>query len=252
VARVARIVPRVVIEERFVMPQPPPDKSAPNIMRMFDRISPRYDFLNRMLSFRRDVYWRRRIVAAFADARPLRVLDLATGTGDVLIALSKQGLISRGVGADIAANMLARAHEKTAGNDALSFVRADGMDLPFGAGAFDAVTIAFGLRNMPDAGAALREMHRVLKPGGRLVVLEFSLPDLALLRWVYLVYFRHVLPVLGGLISGDYRAYGYLNRSVEYFPHGAALCRIINTCGFQQATARPMTAGIATLYSAGR
>jgi demethylmenaquinone methyltransferase/2-methoxy-6-polyprenyl-1,4-benzoquinol methylase len=221
-------------------------------MRMFDRISPRYDLLNRMLSFRRDVYWRRCIVASLADARPARVLDLATGTGDVLIALSGNGIISRGVGADIAANMLAKAHEKTAGNDALSFVRADGMDLPFGAGAFDAVTIAFGLRNMPDVAAALREMHRVLKPGGRLVVLEFSLPGPALLRCAYLLYFRHVLPVLGGLISGDYRAYGYLNASVEDFPHGAALCKIVNACGFQQATARPMTAGIATLYVAGK
>jgi demethylmenaquinone methyltransferase/2-methoxy-6-polyprenyl-1,4-benzoquinol methylase len=230
--------------------------TAAESWRMFDRIAPRYDLLNRLLSFRRDVAWRRAIVRALPPRDSLRVLDLATGTADVLISLcATPGKIARGVGLDKSAGMIARGREKLArdaGASALDLVRGDACGLGFADETFDAVTMAFGIRNVPDVPAALREIRRVLRPGGRALILEFSLPRNAFLRTGYLAYFRHVLPRVGGMVSGDAQAYRYLNESVESFPYGETYLALMRDAGFTKTAAMPQSFGIATLYTGDR
>ena len=221
--------------------------------RMFDRIAPRYDLLNRLLSGRRDVAWRRQVAALLPDRDRLEVLDIATGTADILLTLfERRHNIASGVGADMAGKMLAIGQDKirAAGlNERIELVQADALALPFADSSFDAVTIAFGIRNVTDVVRGLTEMNRVLRPGGRALILEFSLPANALIRWGYLLYFRHILPRLGALISGDRGAYRYLNQTVEDFPYGTAFCDLMLTAGFADVTALPLTFGIASIYS---
>ncbi len=222
---------------------------------MFDRIARRYDLLNRLLSFGRDVAWRKAMVRMMACDRPaagiLRLLDVATGTGDVLLAAEKECRLSLGVGLDPSAGMLSVGMDKVRGRglrERLHLVQGDAQHLAFAPDYFDALTIAFGIRNVADPVAGLREMCRVLKPGGRALVLEFSLPGNPLFRPLYLFYFRHVLPRIGGVISGDAEAYRYLNRTVEAFPYGEAFCAMMREAGFASTKAHPLTLGIATLY----
>jgi demethylmenaquinone methyltransferase/2-methoxy-6-polyprenyl-1,4-benzoquinol methylase len=225
--------------------------TAGDSWRMFDRIAPRYDLLNRLLSFRRDVAWRKALVRALPAGDRLRVLDLATGTADVLLSLcAPHGKIQRGTGLDKSAGMITLARPKIANAPVpLDLVRGDACGLGFRDASFDAVTIAFGIRNVPDVPAALREMRRVLRPGGRALILEFSLPANALVRSGYLLYFRHVLPRVGGVVSGDAQAYRYLNESVESFPYGEAFAAMMRDAGFLGVTAMPQSLGIATLYT---
>lgn len=219
---------------------------------MFDRIAHRYDLLNRLLSFRQDVAWRKRLAKLLPERPGLRVLDLATGTGDVLLSLHQcSGRVVSGVGVDMAGNMLAFGRRKIADrglDQDLRMVRGDAMCIGFQDASFDVVTIAFGIRNVSDVPRALREMRRVLAPGGRALVLEFSLPGNALFRGAYLFYFRHVLPRIGALISGDRYAYRYLNQTVESFPYGEAFCFLMRDAGFERVRAHPLTFGIATIY----
>jgi len=217
--------------------------------RMFDRIAPTYDVLNRLLSFRRDVAWRRRIRAQLPDREGMNVLDLATGTGDVLFSLlDDEPRVDRGIGIDMSANMLARAKAKGTRDARAAFVRSDAQRIGAADESFDAVTIAFGIRNVPDVPEALREIHRVLNVGGRALILEFSLPGNPLMRALYLFYFRRILPMIGGWISGDREAYRYLNESVEAFPYGEAFSEMMQSAGFRNIAAHPLTFGIATLY----
>ncbi len=220
--------------------------------RMFDRIAHRYDFLNRLLSLRCDVTWRRRMAECLPAAKNLHVLDVATGTADSLVSLVQHcDRIELGVGLDMAEGMLRIGQAKLHGggqSKKLSLVRADGAAMPFEGGSFDAVTIAFGIRNFTDTIGGLREFHRVLKPGGRLLVLEFSLPSNSFLRRCYLAYFRYVMPVIGRLLSGDTAAYRHLNRSVENFPYGSEFCGLIAAVGFANVDAHPLTLGVATIY----
>ena len=228
-----------------------------HVRRMFDEIAGTYDLNNRVLSMRRDVAWRRRLTALLPDgAKPPRLLDLATGTCDVLMAAHRAGRAAPGsVGADFSGGMLREGAKKLvrAGLDGpLRLVQADATRLGFADASFDAVTIAFGIRNVLDVDTALREMCRVLRPGGRAVILEFSLPGNRLLRAGYLVYFRHVLPRLGGLVSGKPEAYRYLNQSVESFPYGSAFCERMEQAGFSGVAAAPLSFGIASLYTGQR
>ena len=228
-----------------------PPGGEESIPRMFDAIAHRYDLLNRLLSFGRDVAWRKQLTGQLADPSCRRVLDVATGTGDVLAALAP--IVSLGIGCDMAGGMLAFGQAKIKRRrlgDTLALVRADALRLAFRDGSFDAVTIAFGIRNIPEVVGALREMHRVLRPNGRLLVLEFSLPGNRWVRFGYLFYFRRILPLVGGLISGNRHAYRYLNQSVEAFPYGDAFCDLLRAAGFFKAQAHPLTLGIATLYEA--
>ncbi len=219
--------------------------------RMFDDISPRYDLLNRLLSFGLDVLWRERLAAFLPRNEGQRVLDVATGTADVLLALIKDHRVQAGFGVDMAERMLDIGRAKAARlgfENRITLHRGDAGQLPFNDNTFDTVTIAFGIRNMDDHNQILREMRRVLKPGGRALVLEFSLPENKILRTLHVFYLRTVVPAIGGLISGHGKAYRYLNQTIEHFPCGAAFCAIMQDAGFQNVNAHPLMGGIATIY----
>lgn len=218
---------------------------------MFDRIARKYDFLNHFLSLNRDKSWRKQMIKHLPDRSGLDILDLATGTGDQLLALYESGKIKSGVGTDLASKMMAIAAGKINERglaSILSLVRGDGTRMPFADRSFDIVSITFGIRNLPDVLQALSEMKRVLKPDGRALILEFSLPSNRILRKLYLFYFRKVLPLMGGMISGDKEAYRYLNETVETFPYGDSFCRLMTEAGFSRVASHPLTFGISTIY----
>ena len=222
---------------------------ATNVREMFSRITPRYDFLNHLLSLNLDRLWRRALVREGLSHHPGRILDLATGTGDVAIqfrAMSQDPFIA---GADYCLPMLACAPAKAAGEKRIAWAAADALRLPFKSGAFDLVTIAFGLRNFADIAAGLSEIRRVTAPGGRLLVLEFSMDLAPWFSLFYKPYFRHVLPRVGRWLSGS-GAYAYLCDSVEQFPKPADVLRAICEAGFPCAEARTMTGGSVVLYAA--
>jgi demethylmenaquinone methyltransferase/2-methoxy-6-polyprenyl-1,4-benzoquinol methylase len=217
------------------------------VRAMFDAIAPRYDLANHLLSGGIDVWWRQRATEIVRAWQPARVLDLATGSGDLALALARKLPQAEVTAADFSAEMLAIARRKGVERT----VVADAMKLPFEDRSFDCVTVAFGLRNMADWGAALREMARVLSASGHLLVLDFSLPS-GVLRRAYDVYLHNVLPRLAGVITGREDAYQYLGASIEQFPSGAEMTDLIEANGFRSATARPLTGGIATIYTAAR
>ena len=223
-----------------------------NVYRMFDRIAGRYDLLNRLLSFRQDVAWRKKVAALLPQKDQLAVLDLATGTGDLLLSMQQHApRITSGVGLDMAGEMLKYALFKTKEknlSDTLTYIRGDAVNIPFADHSFDAVTIAFGIRNVTDVLKSLGEMFRILSDDGKALILEFSLPRNRLVRAGYLFYFRHILPLVGGLISGDSYAYRYLNKTVETFPYGKEFCILMENAGFSDVKEHRMTFGIATIY----
>jgi demethylmenaquinone methyltransferase/2-methoxy-6-polyprenyl-1,4-benzoquinol methylase len=223
---------------------------------MFDRIAPRYDLLNRLLSFGLDVAWRKNMADFLPAGESIALLDLATGTGDQIFhIIERDTRVTRAVGADLSDKMLeiGRQKIKAHGLEArVTLQNADALKLPFRDGEFDAVTISFGIRNVTDVPAALREMLRVLRPGGRALILECSQPRSAVLRAFYLLYMRHIMPAIGGLISGDSQAYRYLNRTVESFPYGETFCSMMRDSGFEHVKAIPQTMGAATIYQGDR
>ncbi|MFM8892685.1 MAG: bifunctional demethylmenaquinone methyltransferase/2-methoxy-6-polyprenyl-1,4-benzoquinol methylase UbiE [Planctomycetia bacterium] len=231
------------------------DKSGSRVRGMFAEIAPRYDLVNRMLSGGIDVWWRHVTVSRAPPPTRGAVLDLCTGTGDLALAYrAKSGTDVRIVASDFCRPMLDRGVEKGARTGAaIEWVEADAMDLPFPAATFDLVTVAFGLRNIADTSRGLAEMARVCRPGGRLAILEFSLPKNTLVRSGYLWYFRHVLPRLGNAVARTRSdAYTYLNQSVEAFPEGDALAALIRDAGFERVEMVPLSFGIATLTIATR
>ncbi|MEO5958461.1 MAG: class I SAM-dependent methyltransferase [Opitutaceae bacterium] len=232
-----------------------PDPSAVN--SMFGRIARRYDVANRLLSGGMDVWWRQRLVSAVRRRRPRDVLDLATGSGDVALALSR-GLPStvRIVGMDFCQPMLDEAESKKktavpARYANVEFRIGDGLALPLPDASVDAITISFGLRNLADRPRGLREMRRVLREGGHLFVLEFSQPH-AWFRPLYFFYLRRVLPMIAGWVTGDRSAYVYLNKTIEDFPARGALAEEIRAAGFSQVTSCGMTFCTVALHQARR
>ena len=228
-----------------------PDPKAVN--SMFARIAGRYDLANHLLSGGVDYWWRQRLVRAVHDAHPGAVLDLATGSGDVAFALA-DGLPggTRITGMDFCEPMLEEAVKKRPGSPRwtqIEFRQGDGMALPLPDRAFDAVTISFGLRNMADRHKALSEMHRVLRPGGRLFVLEFSQPAWWF-RPFYYAYLKFVLPAVAAIVTGDRSAYEYLCGSIELFPDRAGIAEEIRRAGFRSVEASPLTFGIVALHEA--
>jgi demethylmenaquinone methyltransferase/2-methoxy-6-polyprenyl-1,4-benzoquinol methylase len=217
---------------------------------MFDRIAPRYDLLNRLLSGGTDVRWRRRAVDCLDLAPPARVLDLCTGTADLLMEILRRDPGHSGVGLDLSQAMLVRGASKIrrGGLEARArLVGGDGERLPVGDAVFDGALVAFGIRNIGDPLAALREVHRVLRPGGRFVVLEFSLPP-GIAGRLYRLYFTRVLPWVGGLVSGDRSAYAYLPASVAGFPTPEAFGNLMEQAGYVSVRWQPLTGGIACLH----
>ena len=213
---------------------------------MFGSIAPRYDVANHLLSCGIDFYWRKRVAEIVASRRPNKIVDLATGTGDLALALQRKMPQAEIIGADFSEEMLAIAKRKGVRQTML----ADAMRLPFDDTSVDCVTVAFGLRNMEDYGGALREMARVLKPHGHLLVLEFSLPRMSILRAVYRFYLHRCLPLLGSFLTKKKSAYDYLGDSIEQFPNGEAMLRLMESSGLNRASAEPLTGGIVPIYTA--
>lgn len=218
---------------------------------MFDRISGRYDLLNHLLSFNIDRYWRRKGIALLPKGEVRDILDIATGTGDFAIAALRCGA-AKVTGVDISEAMLAAGRRKIISKgleDKISLISGDAENLAFPEASFDAAISAFGVRNFENTHAGIDEMFRVLRPKGKIVVLEFSKPRKTPFRQIYQGYFTLVLPTIGRLISGDPSAYTYLPGSVGDFPDGEDFLAILRGAGFSECQARPLTMGIATLYS---
>ena len=232
-----------------------PDPTAVN--SMFARIAGRYDLANHLLSGGLDVWWRHCLVKAVARQAPANVLDLATGSGDVAFALNRGVPPGTAItGMDFCQPMLDQADAKKASlpdaqKAALTFRPGDGLALPLPDVSFAAVTISFGLRNMADRHRSLQEMHRVLRPGGRLYVLEFSQPS-TWFRPLYFFYLRRLLPLIAGAVTGDRAAYVYLNETIEQFPGRDALAAEITAAGFSQVKARALTFGSVALHEAAK
>ncbi len=219
------------------------------IESMFDRIVGRYDTMNRLMTGGMDIRWRRAAARSAIGAGADRVLDLATGTGDLAIELANQG-VPVVVGVDLAGDMLHAASDKIVakGERRVTLARGNAMRLPFADETFDAVTVAFGLRNMPDYAGAVREMARVLHPGGRVVILEMSPLRQPILNRLFGLYFEQLVPLVGGLISGDGDAYRYLPRSVNAFPPAAALAGIMRDSGLRNVRYELFALGTVALH----
>ena len=219
---------------------------------MFDRIAHRYDFLNRLLSAGTDRKWRRSAVDHLAVGCPKAILDVAAGTGDMILECLRLHP-QRIVGVDPSGAMLEVARSKIRALGLpfpIELTKASAEELPFASGSFDAVTCAFGVRNFTRLDDGLSEFSRVLRPGGRAVILEFSRPDRVPAQRLYRVYFTRILPLVGGLLSGDRSAYQYLPETVEEFPSGAQFLALLRDAGFTNLRLAPMSYGIATVYTA--
>jgi demethylmenaquinone methyltransferase/2-methoxy-6-polyprenyl-1,4-benzoquinol methylase len=213
----------------------------------FARIADRYVLTNHVLSFGADIWWRKVVTARIRKWKPRRLLDVASGTGDLALEIQDQCPDCEVIASDFCAEMLAHAASRGMANT----IVADALNLPFPEASFDVVTVAFGLRNMADYPAALREMRRVLKPGGRLLILDFSLPG-GILRTPYRLYLHHVLPRMAGWVTGQRDAYEYLGGSIEAFPAGKEMTALMETCGFSATEVTPLTFGVVSIYQGTR
>jgi demethylmenaquinone methyltransferase/2-methoxy-6-polyprenyl-1,4-benzoquinol methylase len=219
-----------------------------HIREMFGSIATRYDLANHLLSCGIDFYWRARAAQIVEPWHPHTIADLATGTGDLALALQKKLPHAELTGVDFLPEMLDLARRK----GVRRVVLADAMKLPFDDASFDCVTIAFGLRNLEDCSAALTEMWRVLNARGHLLVLEFSLPTTAIVRAAYRLYLHHCLPLLGSFLTQKKTAYDYLGDSIEEFPSGNAMCELMRRTGYASPSFQPLTGGIVTIYTAAK
>ena len=220
---------------------------------MFNNISGTYDFLNHFMSLGIDIIWRKKAIRALKASKPQRLLDVATGTGDFALEAVNMLQPRKVIGVDISEGMLAVAREKIAKKglgDQFEVTLADSENLPFADGTFDAVTVAFGVRNFENLEKGLSDIYRVLKPGGKAVILEFSKPRGFPVKQLYHFYFNHVTPLIGKVFSKDFRAYSYLPESVAQFPDGKQFTDILQRVGFREARSRPQTFGICTIYIA--
>lgn len=224
---------------------------AQDVEAMFDAIAPRYDLLNRVLSFGIDVWWRKRAVALLKEENPRRILDVATGTADLALEAQQTLEPEKVVGVDISEEMLAFGRKKIAVrglSDRVVLRTGDAQKLPFSDNQFDAALVAFGVRNFEDLDAGLADMRRVLRPGGSLVVLEFSQPEVFPIKQLYEFYSRHILPRIGRTISQNEGAYQYLPDSVAAFPSGPDFLGRMRAVGYADLQWKPLTFGIASLY----
>lgn len=235
------------MKEKLILPK----TEAP---AMFDKIAARYDRLNRLLSLGMDVSWRNRLKQLLPDGRNMKLLDLASGTADVIITLVKGNEnISEALGIDPAVKMLEIGRQKVDHlglSSRIQLKEGDAQHLQLPDNYFDVVTISFGIRNIPDMRLGLLEMYRVIKPGGKLMVLEFSKPSNAVVALGHWIYLNTVVPLVGFLFAGNFKAYQYLSQTIQSFPYGERFCRILKQFGFTQVRAYPLFGGVATIYAA--
>ena len=223
------------------------------VRQMFDSIAPAYDFMNRAMTMGIDIWWRRLAVKRLQRIRPARILDVATGTGDFAIQLNKSLHPQHITGIDLSQGMLDEARRKVKEKgleEMISFEQGDCMALPMADASFDAVTVAFGVRNFEHLQQGYKEMARVLRPGGMLCVLELSTPKNRLIRWFYDLYTLHIIPAIGAMKSGDKSAYRYLPQSIAAAPQGDDMLQLMRNAGLQKATFTRLTLGVCTIYTA--
>lgn len=220
---------------------------------MFNNISATYDMLNRFMTMGIDIIWRRKAIRSLRTIKPQHILDVATGTGDFAIESVRLLNPKKITGIDISEGMLGVAKEKIKKKeltDQIEVMLADSENLPFAEGHFDAVTVAFGVRNFENLQQGLNEIHRVIRPGGKAIVLELSNPTAFPIKQLFHFYFHKFTPAMGRLISKDKRAYSYLPESVAQFPSGAVFAKMMQTAGFKETKVRPQTFGFCTIYEA--
>ena len=224
------------------------------VAQMFDTISGNYDGLNRVISFGIDIKWRKKVLKLVSDKNPKTVLDIATGTGDLAILMTNTSA-EKIIGLDISAGMLEVGRNKIKAknlSDKIEMILADSENMPFEDNTFDAITVAFGVRNFENLEKGLAEILRVLKPNGIFVILETSIPDKTPFKQGYTFYSKNILPLIGKLFSKDDSAYQYLSESASVFPYGEVLNNILRKIGFIEVKAMPQTFGVATIYSASK
>lgn len=226
--------------------------SRKNIWQMFDRISRSYDLLNHLLSFGADIHWRKKLIEFLPNKADIRLLDLATGTGDQLITILKKAKqVKTALGIDLSHEMMRLGQRKIMGKPythQITFMQGDATNISIGNESVDCVTMSFGIRNVENTEKCLRECFRTLTSSGRLLILECSIPKNKLLKQFHLFYLRHILPRIGGFISKQKQAYRYLNETIETFPYGENFCILMRKAGFAKVKAYPMTFGVTTLY----
>ncbi len=218
---------------------------------MFDKIANNYDMINSILSLGVDKLWRRYLIKNLPNKNNLEILDLATGTAEVAIELAKDKRVKYVIGSDLSKSMLKLANKKILKNNMdkkISLKIEDAQNIKQKDEMFDIVTMAFGIRNVPNYKAVLKQIKRVLKPSGRVLILEFSIPKNIIIKNIYLFYFRYILPSIGGFLSGNNKAYSYLNKTVEDFPYGDSFCKVLKEEGFKDVCHIPLSLGITTLY----
>ena len=219
--------------------------------KIFDSIAPTYDSLNHILSLGIDILWRKKLSKKLPRKKGLFVVDLATGTGDVALHLSQEKNIQKIQGFDLSKNMVEIGRQKVQKKQVqhkVSLDIGDGMNIPLEDNSADVITLSFGIRNFSNPQKGLDEIYRVLKPGGRALIMEFSIPKNTLIKKAYFFYFRKVLPWIGNKVSGHKDAYTYLNKTVESFPYGKKFLNLMNKAGLTSLEANPLTFGISTLY----
>ncbi|MBO4850758.1 MAG: bifunctional demethylmenaquinone methyltransferase/2-methoxy-6-polyprenyl-1,4-benzoquinol methylase UbiE [Prevotella sp.] len=240
-------------DQEEIKPYDSPSAKGEQVEHMFDAIASRYDMLNHWMSLDIDKRWRRVAIRQLAPYRPQEILDIATGTGDFAIQTAKMLSPRHLIGADISEGMMAIGREKVSReglSDVISFDKEDCLSLSYPDSRFDAVTAAFGIRNFADLDRGLREMCRVLRPGGHLSIVELTHPVSFPMKQLFRVYSHTVLPLWGRLVSKDERAYRYLTATIEAFPQGEEMTGILTKAGFREASFRRMTFGVCTMYFA--
>ncbi len=238
--------------EKEVKPYESQEEKKSQVAKMFDKIAPYYDFLNRLLTLRIDTIWRKKAINELKDLDPKHILDVATGTGDLAIEAALRLNVEKIIGVDIAIKMLEIGKKKLIKKQLSSLIElqeGDSENLQFKDNSFDAITVAFGVRNYQNLEKGLEEMNRVLKKGGKLVVLEFSKPRIFPFKQLFNFYFKYILPLIGRITSKDPRAYSYLYESVQAFPDYDAFTSILEKCGYANCKWRSLSLGICSIYT---
>ena len=238
-------------ESHHVKPYVDQGGKKEQVREMFDNISSSYDLLNKLLSVGMDRKWRKKAVAILGNLKDGKVLDVATGTGDVAFAIARANPGCKVTGLDLAPKMLEIAERKSKQNDLadrVDFILGESENIPYADNSYDGVTVAFGVRNFENLGEGLKEMHRVLKPGGQVVVLEFTRPRIFPFKQLFGMYFKYILPMIGGLKSGDQKAYKYLFESVQAFPDYDKFVDRLHEAGFKNGSYNVLSLGICAVY----